>query len=119
MIEVNRLIFNHTACNSDEDEIRLVGGGDMYEGRVEVCIQDVWGTVCDDYWGKEEADVVCSQLGLSNTSKLTVVDERAIEVSYKTINVEIASFISLQAFLMLLLKRPSLERELGQFYWMT
>lgn len=47
-------------------EIRLEGGNSSEEGRVEVCIGGDWGTVCDDSWSTEEANVVCSQLGFSN-----------------------------------------------------
>ena len=46
-------------------EVRLIGGSQAYEGRVEVCRNNVWGTVCDDFWGSMDASVVCRQLGYS------------------------------------------------------
>ncbi len=48
-------------------EIRLAGGTDEYEGRVEVCYEEQWGTVCDDSWDDLEATVVCRQLGYNGT----------------------------------------------------
>ena len=50
-----------TACD-DEGEVRLEGGQNKYEGRVEVCSNGEWKTVCDRGWREEEAKVVCRQL---------------------------------------------------------
>ena len=50
--------------------VRLVGGQSNAEGTVEMCVNGVWGSVCDDSWGKEEAAVVCQQLDFQGASKL-------------------------------------------------
>ena len=51
-----------TQCN--HGEVRLVNGSVPNEGRVEVCVNSIWGTVCDvQEWGNEDAEVICRQLG--------------------------------------------------------
>lgn len=43
--------------------LRLVGGSNELEGRLEICINRAWGTVCSDSFSESDAKVVCRQLG--------------------------------------------------------
>ena len=57
------------SCN--DGDIRLVDGLSKYDGRLEVCYFDQWGTVCGDLFGDLDAQVACRQLGL-NTNQASV-----------------------------------------------
>lgn len=60
------IIFHLPSVGCPANNLRLVGGN-VLQGRVEICNNNIWGTVCDDGWGSEEAMVVCRQLGYITT----------------------------------------------------
>ena len=53
-------------ANCTDGEVRLLGGSSPLEGRVEICANRAWGTICgQSTWRSREANVVCRQLGHS------------------------------------------------------
>ena len=63
-------IYN-VVCSTDW-ELRFVNGGSSLEGRLEVCLNGVWGTVCDTSWDDTDAGVVCSQMGYSRRGSIPI-----------------------------------------------
>ena len=43
--------------------IRLQGGIDSNQGRVEVYCNGEWGTICNNGFGSTDAQTICKQLG--------------------------------------------------------
>ena len=71
------LLYCHLVCKESflcppaipcqNGTVRLVGGANNYSGRVEVCVDGKWGTVCGDSFTQEHAVAVCSRLGYRTT----------------------------------------------------
>ena len=75
--QINHLLYIVYTCTVSANvagcangAVQLVGGANQYEGRVEVCLNNQWGTVSDEGWDINDAETVCRQLGFSTTGEL-------------------------------------------------
>ena len=52
-------------CITGEARLEMADDNEVInirEGRLELCINNAWGTVCDNLFGVEDAAVACSQM---------------------------------------------------------
>lgn len=49
---------------------RLRGGPTPWQGRVEVRVGGVWGSICDLLWDMKDANIVCRNLGFGSAKKV-------------------------------------------------
>ena len=59
--------YSHADCT--RNQIRLVGAKDenKTEGRLELCDNELWGTVCSENVDRATGIVVCRELGYNTT----------------------------------------------------
>ena len=53
------------AVKCGDGNVKIAGSSTLGLGRVEICVNGTWGTICTDYWDNSDASVVCKQLGYS------------------------------------------------------
>ena len=72
MIGLNNLFYGHFFCNTAtcmDGDIRLIHGNTEYDGLVEVCFNQRWGTVNGNGWSSVDTQVACRQLGYPTECK--------------------------------------------------
>ena len=108
------LFFIHiVVCNNGD--IRLIGGTNDREGRVEICDSQAWGTVCDDFWDSTDAGVACVQLGYQRTGTVYSHNPNPLQISgHNNLHVP---YIYLQEQLRSVM--PSLAKALVEFFLIT
>jgi Scavenger receptor cysteine-rich domain len=63
--EIDPVEGNLTVVEVDSGQVvRLVGGRNPNEGRLQVKIKERWGTVCNYGWNIQSAAIACQQMGL-------------------------------------------------------
>ena len=60
-------------ANCEEGAVRLKDGDIEQEGRIEVCVNNIWGSICGDGFDFTDAYVVCKELGLGVSGIIIII----------------------------------------------
>ncbi|XP_045490332.1 lysyl oxidase homolog 2B [Pieris rapae] len=66
--------YLHDVINVRGASLRLVGGRNSFEGRVEIYYNNVWGSICPDGWTLYEASAICHHLALGYAEQALQTD---------------------------------------------
>jgi len=69
------LTFFYVATRREPFPIEIVDGDTPNEGRLLVLINGTFGSVCDDFFGLEEAQVACRQLNYTGAERAAYFGE--------------------------------------------
>ena len=61
-------LYYFTESCTNVGAIRLSNGSQLNEGRVEICLDGYWGSVCNNGWDEQDALVTCRQAGYQTLS---------------------------------------------------
>lgn len=61
-------IYSSELCTNGD--ARITGHSSNLIGRVEVCVNRTWGTVCEQGWSDPAAAVLCRQMGHSSNGMI-------------------------------------------------
>ena len=67
------MLCTYVACSNGE--VGLFGGESPREGRVEICMNWTWVTVCEDSFDVNDAVVICNQLGYPGLGLFVLKDK--------------------------------------------
>ena len=98
------MIFNLNLVCQDGD-LRIVRNGSL-----EVCINNTYGAVCDDFWDNQDALVACHQLGFGN-GELEIVEFCIIITTYSLKNCRFTGYPRSSNFNRYFLRQCSMLRK--------
>ena len=67
------MLCTYADCTDGDIHIIPYNNYNKQIGRIEVCVNGTWGTVCSDFFGDNDANVACRQLGYSNLGKTCIL----------------------------------------------
>ena len=62
-------VLSYLTASCSDGNLRLMGGDSEYEGILEICFGQRWGTVNGDGWTSTDTQVACRQLGFETTGE--------------------------------------------------
>lgn len=64
--------MNYFVDKCSNGDIKLAGSGYSSMGRVSICVNGVWGSVCSNSFDAADASVVCAHLGFSRYGQYAI-----------------------------------------------